>query len=179
MSSPQTARSVARKTTDASHDSEPTLTVRDLRRRWKPTKERLAGIPRYQPILIRIHRSTSWLQRVEEIAESSAYYGEGKKWKLDKKRPNNQIATHLKEVHGFVAGPEFLWPVTLPTTGLQSPDNDHQARDSGRPFRQDRRRCHASHPPAETEYEDDVEQDVRQIEQQADEQRLANLLHAE
>ncbi len=52
--------------------SSPDYTVRDLRRRWQPTKERLAGIPRYQPILIRIHRSTSWLQRVEEIAESGA-----------------------------------------------------------------------------------------------------------
>jgi len=41
------------------------MTVRELRRRWKPTKERLAGHAIYEPLLIRIHRACSWLQRAE------------------------------------------------------------------------------------------------------------------
>lgn len=45
------------------------LTVRQLRRRWKPFKERVQNNDRYQPICIRIHRACSWLQRVEELAE--------------------------------------------------------------------------------------------------------------
>jgi hypothetical protein len=44
-----------------------TWTVRDLRRRWKPTKEQLAGDPAHEPFLIRIHRACSWLQRVEQL----------------------------------------------------------------------------------------------------------------
>jgi hypothetical protein len=43
------------------------LTVRDLRRRWKPTKEQLAGDPAHEPFLIRIHRCCSWLQRAEQL----------------------------------------------------------------------------------------------------------------
>jgi hypothetical protein len=38
------------------------LTVRDLRRRWKPHKERLGE----NPTNIRFHRACSWLQRVED-----------------------------------------------------------------------------------------------------------------
>ncbi|MEQ8790836.1 MAG: HEPN domain-containing protein [Pirellulaceae bacterium] len=38
------------------------LTVRDLRRRWKPHKERLEG----SPTTIRFHRACSWLQRAEQ-----------------------------------------------------------------------------------------------------------------
>lgn len=49
-----------------------TCTIRDLRRRWKPTKERLRGNPDHEPTLIRIHRCFSWLQRVEEIKDSGA-----------------------------------------------------------------------------------------------------------
>jgi hypothetical protein len=48
-------------------DDDMSWTVRDLRRRWKPTKERLAGDPAHEPFLIRIHRACSWLQRVEEF----------------------------------------------------------------------------------------------------------------
>jgi len=49
-----------------------TLTVRDIRRRWKPTKERLKGSPSHEQTLIRIHRCCSWLQRVEEIEQDGA-----------------------------------------------------------------------------------------------------------
>jgi len=43
------------------------FTVRDLRRRWKPAKERLAGSKQHEPLLVRIHRACSWLQRVEQL----------------------------------------------------------------------------------------------------------------
>lgn len=43
------------------------MTVRELRRRWKATKERLSSSARHEPLLIRIHRACSWLQRVEEL----------------------------------------------------------------------------------------------------------------
>ena len=42
--------------------------VRDLRRRWKPHKERLAAGGE-QPTSIRFHRACSWMARVEEIPE--------------------------------------------------------------------------------------------------------------
>jgi len=41
------------------------LTVRDLRRRWKPTKERLANLNPHHPTNIRFHRACSWIQRTE------------------------------------------------------------------------------------------------------------------
>lgn len=43
------------------------LTVRDLRRRWKPHKERLQQADGEHPTNIRFHRACSWLQRVEQI----------------------------------------------------------------------------------------------------------------
>lgn len=43
-----------------------TSTVRDLRRRWKPHKERLATSLSEHPTNIRFHRACSWLQRVEQ-----------------------------------------------------------------------------------------------------------------
>jgi hypothetical protein len=46
--------------------------VHDLRRRWKPTKERLKDDSRYEPTLVRFHRACSWLQRVEEIENDDA-----------------------------------------------------------------------------------------------------------
>lgn len=49
----------------------PTLTVRDLRRRWKPTKLRLNDEGRDQQLSIRIHRSCSWIQRIEEMHEEA------------------------------------------------------------------------------------------------------------
>ena len=53
--------------------SEQSWTVRDLRRRWKPTKEKLGGQPFHEPILIRMHRAFSWLQRVEELDDSAVF----------------------------------------------------------------------------------------------------------
>ncbi len=46
-------------------DSNVALTVRDLRRRWKPFKEELQAARRDHPTAIRIHRCCSWMQRVE------------------------------------------------------------------------------------------------------------------
>jgi hypothetical protein len=43
------------------------LTVRDLRRRWKPHKERLAG----HPTAIRFHRACSWLDRAEQLEHAA------------------------------------------------------------------------------------------------------------
>ena len=43
-------------------------TVHQLRRRWKPTKERLSDADELPEVRIRIHRCCSWLQRVEEVA---------------------------------------------------------------------------------------------------------------
>jgi hypothetical protein len=71
MSSPQTARSVARKKTDASHETSPTFTVRDLRRRWKPIKERLNAQQDSHPTAIRVHRAFSWMARVEELEDGA------------------------------------------------------------------------------------------------------------
>ena len=71
MSNPHTARSVARRTTDASHGSESTLTVRDLRRRWKPIKERLNAEQDSHPTAIRVHRAFSWMARVEELEDGT------------------------------------------------------------------------------------------------------------
>lgn len=45
------------------------LTVRDLRRLWKPHKERLNAQLAEHPTVIRFHRACSWLQRAEQIAE--------------------------------------------------------------------------------------------------------------
>lgn len=42
------------------------LTVRDLRRLWKPHKERLNGSAGENPTAIRFHRACSWLQRAEQ-----------------------------------------------------------------------------------------------------------------
>ena len=43
------------------------LTVRDLRCRWKPSKERLAG----HPTAIRFHRACSWLDRTEKLDQDA------------------------------------------------------------------------------------------------------------
>ena len=54
-------------------DSPSKLTVRDLRRRWKPTKERLVKATRNgesHPLAIRLHRAFSWLATVEALADS-------------------------------------------------------------------------------------------------------------
>lgn len=41
--------------------------VRDLRRRWKPHKERLAATKGEQATSIRFHRACSWMARVEQM----------------------------------------------------------------------------------------------------------------
>lgn len=45
------------------------LTVRDLRRRWKPQKERLGERNGEHPTNIRFHRACSWLQRAERVSD--------------------------------------------------------------------------------------------------------------
>ena len=44
-------------------------TVRDLRRRWKPHKERLLNLGGEQATSIRFHRVCSWMGRVEQMSE--------------------------------------------------------------------------------------------------------------
>ena len=44
-------------------------TVRDLRHRWKPHKERLHLAGGDQPTSIRFHRACSWMARVEAMPE--------------------------------------------------------------------------------------------------------------
>jgi hypothetical protein len=44
-------------------------TVRDLRRRWKPHKARLAALGGEQPTAIRFHRACSWMARVEQMPD--------------------------------------------------------------------------------------------------------------
>ncbi len=44
-------------------------TVHDLRRRWKPHKERLPALGGEQPTSIRFHRACSWMARVEQVSE--------------------------------------------------------------------------------------------------------------
>jgi hypothetical protein len=44
-------------------------TVRDLRHRWKPHKERLHAAGGDQPTSIRFHRACSWMARVEAMHE--------------------------------------------------------------------------------------------------------------
>ena len=43
-----------------------TLTIRQLRRRWKPHKERLTAEQPENPTPIRFHRACSWIARVEQ-----------------------------------------------------------------------------------------------------------------
>lgn len=52
--------------------AEATLTVRELRRLWKPQKERLNAEQREHATNIRFHRACSWLQRCEEIQSEDA-----------------------------------------------------------------------------------------------------------
>ena len=77
--------------------------VRQLRRHWKPTKERLADSPDHEPLLIRIHRACSWLQQVEEAGEDAldqklifqwvalnSLYGQ---WDVDRREPQTDSIT--------------------------------------------------------------------------------------
>lgn len=45
------------------------MTVRDLRRLWKPHKERLNGSAAEHSTTIRFHRACSWLQRAEQATK--------------------------------------------------------------------------------------------------------------
>src|SRR4051794_18248627 len=45
------------------------LSVHDLRKRWKPTKERLLAAEPDHATAIRLHRTFSWLQRCEEAVD--------------------------------------------------------------------------------------------------------------
>lgn len=45
----------------------PSTTVRDLRRRWKPHKERLARQKSDHPTAVRFHRACSWLDQIESL----------------------------------------------------------------------------------------------------------------
>ena len=42
-------------------------TVHDLRRQWKPHKERLATVRSEHPTAIRFHRACSWMSEVEQL----------------------------------------------------------------------------------------------------------------
>ena len=44
-------------------------TVHDLRRRWKPHKERLQAAAANRPTSIRFHRACSWMARVEQMPD--------------------------------------------------------------------------------------------------------------
>lgn len=48
-----------------------TATVRDLRRLWKPQKERLCGQNAEHPTSVRFHRACSWIQRAEQITDKA------------------------------------------------------------------------------------------------------------
>ncbi|MCA9087259.1 MAG: hypothetical protein KDA90_01350 [Planctomycetaceae bacterium] len=47
------------------------LTVRDLRRQWKPHKQRLSLVDPGHSSNVRFHRACSWLQRCEQIHDDS------------------------------------------------------------------------------------------------------------
>ncbi|MCA9052618.1 MAG: hypothetical protein KDA75_02220 [Planctomycetaceae bacterium] len=56
--------------TNGSSASPGSYTVRDLRRRWKPLKERLLATQKDHSTPIRFHRACSWLQRAEELGDA-------------------------------------------------------------------------------------------------------------
>lgn len=49
-----------------------TWTVHQLRRRWKPTKDRLVEQDEHEEIRIRIHRACSWMQRGERLEDEGS-----------------------------------------------------------------------------------------------------------
>ncbi len=49
------------------------LSVRELRRRWKPHKERLHQLQSDHPTTIRFHRSCSWLDQAQILIDSHQY----------------------------------------------------------------------------------------------------------
>jgi hypothetical protein len=46
------------------------MTVRELRRRWKPLKDGDASSDACNPVRVRLHRCWSWMQRIEELDEA-------------------------------------------------------------------------------------------------------------
>lgn len=50
---------------------QPGITVRDLRRRWKPTKQRLGVAKSDHPTCIRLHRAFSWMERAEKVRDDA------------------------------------------------------------------------------------------------------------
>ena len=74
------------------------LSVRSLRRRWKPNKERLNTERDHHPTVIRVHRAFSWMAHVEKLEADSdpdttlicrwvafnALYGQ---WNTEKREP--------------------------------------------------------------------------------------------
>ncbi|MEZ6096069.1 MAG: HEPN domain-containing protein [Pirellulaceae bacterium] len=46
-------------------------TVRDLRRQWKPTKERLQRASSEHPLAVRMHRAFSWMSAVEDVDDGT------------------------------------------------------------------------------------------------------------
>ena len=46
-----------------------TLTIRQLRRRWKPIKDRLNAVQDNHPTAIHVHRAFSWMARVENLED--------------------------------------------------------------------------------------------------------------
>ncbi len=92
--------------------SSDSITVRDLRRLWKPTKERLNQEHDNHPTAIRIHRAFSWMGQVE-VNESdldlsliyrwvafNALYGQ---WLEEKREPAPDKATWRKFVDRILA----------------------------------------------------------------------------
>lgn len=51
------------------NDVEQAVNVHQLRRRWKPHKQRLQGLRKDHPTPIRFHRCCSWLQRLETMED--------------------------------------------------------------------------------------------------------------
>jgi hypothetical protein len=47
-----------------------TMSVRELRRRWKPIKEGAAAADEHAAIRVRLHRCWSWMQRLEQLDEA-------------------------------------------------------------------------------------------------------------
>jgi hypothetical protein len=52
---------------------ESSMTVRDLRRLWKPQEERLSAAQSHHPTAVRFHRACSWMQRAEQISDQTDF----------------------------------------------------------------------------------------------------------
>src|ERR1700680_4815887 len=53
-------------------DTSNSLTVRVLRRHWKPHKESLLAATEHHPTAVRLHRAFSWLARAAPIPDDGA-----------------------------------------------------------------------------------------------------------